>query len=205
MSTEPVSKAESTAQRIIDAAEQLFAEQGYEGTPLREIALRVGIREPSLYAHFPNKEAIYHAVIDRALRPFYTQINGWNNTDLSLRQLLDIPRDILSLHAKHPYSAQILHREFSQPADRISPKIMEWLEQIAEQSRIFMQALPENQRTQVDKNKVVINIITLTNITLGFFSSQGMQQKLLGTHYDAVALFEENVRIVTRIFKNLLI
>ena len=62
-------KPDSTRDRILDAAEKLFAENSYEGTTLREIAKGVGIREPSLYAHFANKDAIYGAVIDRALLP----------------------------------------------------------------------------------------------------------------------------------------
>lgn len=203
--SEPRSKTESTLQKIIDAAEQLFAENSYEGTTLREIAHKVGIREPSLYAHFPNKEAIYGAVIDRALTPFFEEINSWNKSDLSLRELFEIPRKILQLHSLQPYSAQILHREFSNPAEKISPKIMEWLEQITDQSKVFMDSLPENQHMIMHKRKVVINIITLTNITLGVFSSQGMQMKLLGKDYDQSALFEEHIKIVTKIFKSLLI
>lgn len=194
-----------TGQKIIDAAEQLFAENSYEGTTLREIALKVGIREPSLYAHFPNKEAIYGAVIDRALAPFLSEIHHWNHAELTLREVVEIPRKMLDLHALHPYSAQILHREFCLPHDRISPKIMDWLHRIADQSQIFMRGLPENRGSAPDKNKVVINLITLTNITLGFFSSQGMQMRLLGEHYDKEALFEEHVKMVTRLFKSLLI
>lgn len=197
-------RADSTPQKIIDAAEQLFAEKSYEGTTLREIAARVGIREPSIYAHFANKDAIYGAVIDRALLPFLTEINAWNRHDLSLRQLFEIPARLLNLHAQHPHSAQILHKEFSNPADRISPKVMVWLEQIADESQRFMNNLPDSHGT-VDRNKLVISIITLTNITLGFFSSQGMQKRLLGADYDQDALFAEHVQMVARIFKSLLI
>jgi len=198
-------KSQSTAERIIDAAEQLFAENGYEGTSLREIAHAVGIREPSIYAHFANKEAIYGAVIDRALAPFAEEMSNWNKADLSLRELYHIPRKLLYLHAQHPYAARILHREFSTPADKISQKIMDWLEQITVQSTQFMDSLPENRHLELNKRKVVTNIITLTNITLGVFSSQGMQARLLGEDYDREALFEEHIRIITKIFKSLLI
>src|SRR3990167_7114418 len=124
MNTAPRPRNDSTVQKIVDAAEQLFAEQGYDGTPLREIAQQVGIREPSLYAHFPNKEAIYGAVIDRALQPFMHEMQQWNHGELTLRELVDIPKKMLLMHAQHPYSAQILHREFSLPAERISPQVM---------------------------------------------------------------------------------
>lgn len=205
MNTVPRPRQDSTVQRILDAAEQLFAEQGYEGTPLREIAQRVGIREPSLYAHFPNKEAIYGAVIDRALQPFMHEMQHWNHSELTLRELVDIPRKMLHLHAQHPYSAQILHREFSLPAERISPQVMAWLHQFAEQSQIFMSGLPENRSHVLKQQLVVTNLIALTQLMLGFFASQGMQQRLLGESYDRDALFEAHLKIVTRVFKSLLI
>lgn len=60
----------TTAQRILDAAEDLFAEKGYSATSLGDVADRVGIRSPSLYNHFRNKEALYQAVLERLLEEF---------------------------------------------------------------------------------------------------------------------------------------
>ena len=60
----------STAERILDAAEDLFAEKGYSATSLGDVADRVGIRSPSLYNHFKNKEALYEAVLERLLVKF---------------------------------------------------------------------------------------------------------------------------------------
>ena len=50
--------AEGTRARILEAALQLFAELGYAGTSIREIASASGVQSASLYAHFPSKEHI---------------------------------------------------------------------------------------------------------------------------------------------------
>jgi AcrR family transcriptional regulator len=52
-----------TRQAILDAALDLFAENGYFGTSLREIARAVGVRESAFYHYFPGKEALFHALI----------------------------------------------------------------------------------------------------------------------------------------------
>jgi AcrR family transcriptional regulator len=55
-----------TRQTILDAALHLFAEKGYFGTSLRDIAAVVGVRESALYNYFKGKEALFSALIDAA-------------------------------------------------------------------------------------------------------------------------------------------
>ena len=56
----------STKEKILDAALTLFAENGYNGTSVEQIAKAVGIKAPSLYKHFKGKEDILNALIDSA-------------------------------------------------------------------------------------------------------------------------------------------
>ena len=56
-------------ERVLDAAEKLFSERGYNAVTLRDIAAEVGIRHTSLYYHVPGgKEALYIEVTERNLR-----------------------------------------------------------------------------------------------------------------------------------------
>lgn len=52
-----------TRQAILDAALDLFADKGYFGTSLRDVATVVGVRESALYNYFANKEALFEALI----------------------------------------------------------------------------------------------------------------------------------------------
>lgn len=57
--------AKDTKEKILDAALAVFAEKGYEGTNLKDIADEVGIVKSALYRHFESKEEILNAVIER--------------------------------------------------------------------------------------------------------------------------------------------
>ena len=56
-------KQDDTRQRILDKALELFAARGYDSVSVGEIAAAVGIRAPSLYNHFPGKQAIFDAIV----------------------------------------------------------------------------------------------------------------------------------------------
>ncbi|HEX8027893.1 MAG TPA: TetR family transcriptional regulator [Vicinamibacterales bacterium] len=52
-----------TRQAILDAALELFAEKGFFGTSLRDVAAMVGVRESALYNYFAGKEALFEALL----------------------------------------------------------------------------------------------------------------------------------------------
>ena len=54
----------STKERILDEALTLFAQNGYDGTGVEQIAEKVGIKAPSLYKHFRGKEDILKTLIE---------------------------------------------------------------------------------------------------------------------------------------------
>lgn len=54
-------------QQLIGIARSLFAERGYEGTSIEEIALRANVSKPVVYEHFGGKEGLYAVVVDREM------------------------------------------------------------------------------------------------------------------------------------------
>lgn len=59
--------AKDTKSRILEAALDRFAENGYAGTNIRELAAALGMGKSSMYRHFESKEAIWNALLDEMI------------------------------------------------------------------------------------------------------------------------------------------
>ena len=63
-------KQDDTKKKILDKALELFAAQGYDSVSVGEIAQAVGIKAPSLYNHYPSKQAIFDAIVDATAKQY---------------------------------------------------------------------------------------------------------------------------------------
>jgi AcrR family transcriptional regulator len=72
-----------TVDRILVAASSLFATRGFHGTSTRDIAAAVGVRQPSLYAHFESKQAILATLLDLDLGPALSRATWARDLDES--------------------------------------------------------------------------------------------------------------------------
>ena len=81
-------KQEDTKQKILDKALELFSSRGYDAVSVGEIAQAVGIKAPSLYNHFPSKQAIFDALVE-SVAAQYTR-----DTDQISIHVQNAPQDI---------------------------------------------------------------------------------------------------------------
>jgi AcrR family transcriptional regulator len=108
MVTEAAKQDKPTSERILDAAEDLFAEKGYSATSLGDVADRVGIRSPSLYNHFKNKEALYSAVMDRLLAVFGEPLREISSGEVSREKIYSWLETMVRMHHERPNLARLL-------------------------------------------------------------------------------------------------
>src|SRR3954449_2932777 len=61
-------------EQLIAIARRLFAERGFDGTSIEEIAARAEVSKPVVYEHFGGKEGLYAVVVDREVRRLLTMV-----------------------------------------------------------------------------------------------------------------------------------
>ncbi|MGW1229384.1 TetR/AcrR family transcriptional regulator [Streptomyces sp. NPDC001478] len=63
-------------EQLLDIGRTLFADKGFEGTSVEEIAARAGVSKPVVYEHFGGKEGLYAVVVDREMRQLLDMVTG---------------------------------------------------------------------------------------------------------------------------------
>ncbi len=90
-----------TRDLILDAAESLFASQGYQATTIKQVAERVGVQGPALYKHFSSKRALFEEVLERLFAPFTPLLTDDATTGGG-------QQDIMQQHLANPNTSRIV-------------------------------------------------------------------------------------------------
>ncbi len=95
----------STKNRILDESLIMFAENGYKGTNLRDLAARLGLSKSALYKHYESKEAIWNALLDRMEAYYAMKFGSADNlpsTPVSGEQLLRLTMGMIDFTVRDP-------------------------------------------------------------------------------------------------------
>jgi AcrR family transcriptional regulator len=104
---------DDTMGHICAASVQVFYERGYHGATMRDIAGVVGIRAPSIYNHFPTKEALLHHVMTETLAVLREQLEVAlaYTPDDPITRMSTFIREHIRFHLEHAPEAAVADHE----------------------------------------------------------------------------------------------
>lgn len=102
-------EAAATRDRILDAAEQLFSEQGVSRTTLQHIATAAGVTRGAIYWHFDDKGALFDAMMERAVMPLESAMALLDQSDCAepLRDLREYTLAALRVTVQDPHARRV--------------------------------------------------------------------------------------------------
>ncbi len=123
-----------TREVILDTAERLFAERGVDGVAVRDLAKVMNLTAPSLYNHFPSKQALYEAVLERGIAPIVQLVaEAWQPGALRPDRIEVTIDDFVSHLAKHPHLARLLQRALLEETGSVQNIIAHWFDPLYRQ------------------------------------------------------------------------
>jgi len=198
--TRSLRKGERTAGRILDTAERVFAEKGYAGTSLRDVANAAGLRIPSLYNHFASKETLYTAVLERGLRPILDMLTAESAREGAERELL-VER-VVEFLAQHPSVPRLVQHEVLAGGPHLAPMLDRWFRLAFHEAETTIRALPGARRWS--KEQIPLLVIALYHVVIGYFTLAPFYRAVIGTDLLADVAVRRQIRFLNELVAALL-
>lgn len=196
LSSHPTTAQTDLNHRILDAAQRLFARQGFEKTTTRQLAEAAGIAEGTLFRHFENKKAILVAVVTQGWSEMLTDLLTHLSEMGSYRSVAQLMRERMLTLPKQADLMRVCFMEAQfhpELRDRIQAEIISKMTNVVE---AFIQTGIE-RGTYRDLNPKVV-----ARVFLGMFMIAGFSQDTLMDDHSSPALQKEMAETLADIFLN---
>lgn len=116
-----------TAEALLRAARELFAERGYEGASIRAITRRAGVNLGAVTYHFGSKEALYHAVIASNIQPLReTLVATAQGPGPTLSRIESFLRAAFDYYADNPVIPRLMLQQIASGRP-VPPPARDWI------------------------------------------------------------------------------
>ena len=168
-----------TRELILDTAERLFSARGVDGVAVRDLAREMGITASSLYNHFPGKQALYDAVIERGLGPIVKVVaEAWQPGEVRPEHV-QASLDLLTGHlARHPHLARLLQRALLEDTGTVQVLLDQWLGSLYREGIAVVRKMARDAGW--DDDQVPHLGVALFGMIFAYFTNPGALRRLTG-------------------------
>jgi AcrR family transcriptional regulator len=188
----------STKERILAAAESLFAERGFAGTAVRDIAARSGLNGASLYNHFPSKQALYEAVLERGIQPLLQElIQAAAIPDPSPAAGSRIIGALMAHLERTPLLPRLVQHEAVRGGEYLGRLAQRWIRPLFDQGLAALKASPNARRWRDDELPLLI--AAYLHLVFGHFAMAPLLAEVLDEDPLAPASLARQTRFLRKL------
>jgi TetR/AcrR family transcriptional regulator len=198
---DPRARPRSTADKILDAAEERFAQRGYDATSLADIATDVGIRTPSLYKHFASKQDLFEAVLRRLLDPYFELLGNLLRMPTSAREAEQNLEAVLRHYVRTPNLARVVQHAALAGGEQVELVVSRWYGPLFERAAELTARGPRPAKKR--KKDALALVVAFHSMLSGYVTLAALHEKLLGEdphEGKALARHLELIRTMARSF-----
>lgn len=203
----------TTKEKITEAALILFAEKGYKGTSVKNIADAVGIKDASLYNHFKSKQEIFDSIVELILKhisnlsetlgmPQYDKQDASDSDffkKMDLEGLKDLSRNAFVFYLTDPYISRfwrIAHMEqYANPQIYTMFRKIFMESAISYQERLFEEMMQQGVFYSGDAKAAAINFYAPIYMLLSLYSNQPERKE------EAIEILDRQIEEFFRIYR----
>ncbi len=179
-------EAPPTREVILDTAEQMFAVHGVDGVALRDLAREMGLTAPSLYNHFPSKQALYEAVLERGLQPILQAIaEAWQPGALRPEPMRATVDKMITHLATHQHLARLLQRALLEEGGSVQKLITRWVTPLYREGLAVIRATASESGWEPEE--VPHLALGLFGMVFAYFTNAAALQSLAGRDGEALS------------------
>ena len=193
----------STSERILDAAEFLFADRGFAGAGMRDIANSVGLNPASLYNHFESKQVLYERVLERGLRPIFELLDALRDSDWSPESLDHETNTLLARLARRPHMARLIVHETLAGGENLQRIARDWLRPLYSRALATFQENPTTR--DWEKDELPLLLMSFHHLLLGYFAAAPMLREVMHEDPLSAEAMERQSRFMRKIVRLLVL
>ncbi|MBE9080462.1 TetR/AcrR family transcriptional regulator [Romeria aff. gracilis LEGE 07310] len=193
---QPVPKESETQERILKAAQRLFARRGYGGTTTRDLAQAAGVAEGTLFRHFENKKAILVEVATQGWIELLTELLTELSEMASYKAVAQVMRRRMLNLTQNTDMLRVCFMEAQfhpELQERIQAEVIDKMTDVAE---AFFQTAMDRGTYRPMNPRVVARIF------LGMFTVAGFSQMSLAQDANSPQDMKELAETLADIFLN---
>lgn len=152
-----------TRDRILDAAEDLFAAQGYQATTIAQVASIVGVQGPAIYKHFANKKTLFEEVLERLFSPFAALLEDKDSQG-------EVQQAIMLQHLDNPNVSRIVQHATLSGGEALELLVARWYRPFFQHSLELL--------AQGDERFTPVSVMAIHSMLLGYLTLAPLHQAI---------------------------